>query len=102
MVVGGQKADDWFGHASDAVEVVSLDPENHPLTECMQNIKRFPYELYTAIGHVVPTPDGGLRLPWAFGGLHNESFFYDFHANTWNESFLLPEKGMQASASVYR
>ncbi len=59
MVIGGWKSDDWYGSPSDEVEVVSLDPEAHPLTECMNNIQPFPYATTSSVGHVLPSMNGG-------------------------------------------
>ncbi len=38
MVVGGYGDNDWI----DDVELISLDPVNHPVPECLRRLRNFP------------------------------------------------------------
>ncbi len=46
MVVGGENGGGYLS----TVEVVSLDPEFHPVPDCIKNRNDFPYPIYGASG----------------------------------------------------
>ncbi len=56
MVVGGSTS----SGSVDQVELVSLDPDNHPVPECLKNLGPFPVEEYLAAGAELQGDGGAL------------------------------------------
>ncbi len=48
MVVGG-----WDDATLNQVELVSLDPENHPVPECLRELQGYPFAMRAASGAVL-------------------------------------------------
>ncbi len=81
MVVGGFGG--GMGQKFDTVELLSLDPENHPVPDCLKSLRSFPEAISSAAGAALV--DGA---PVVCGGYIGSSpsekcFTYNLAADSW-------------------
>ncbi len=96
MVVGGATTNE--------TELISLEPESHPVPSCLRNLQPYPYMVRNAVGGAVA---GGM-VPLVCtgyvpnGGLLGDCLQYNAHTDLWLRSGSLPPANVHnAAGSVH-
>ena len=102
--MGGNSGNTLDKSFTDNVDVISLDPEGHPVPPCLRSRKPYPHKVRAAVGASVygeerdPLVCGGELFP---GGATSLCYAYDAANDTWDLKSKMIHNRSWPGASVH-